>query len=149
MFGSDPNWGRVAAAAGYADAEIDPEHLDVTINGVLLCKGAAVAGDRADCDLSGKDILIEVGLGLSGGAEGTPPRSGPPTCHTPTWRRTVPTPPEPVAPDALPQPQIAPSPETPARLKRAGRRRACSSRRCPGCSGSTAGSSSSSTAGTP
>jgi acetylglutamate kinase len=32
----------------------------------------------------------------------------------------VPTPPEPVAPDALPQPQIAPSPETPARLKRAG-----------------------------
>lgn len=70
MFGSDPNWGRVAAAAGYADAEIDPEHLDVTINGVLLCKGAAVAGDRADCDLSGKDVLIEVGLGLSGGAEG-------------------------------------------------------------------------------
>lgn len=70
MFGSDPNWGRVAAAAGYADAEIDPEHLDVTINGVLLCKGAAVAGERADCDLSGKDILIEVGLGLSGGAEG-------------------------------------------------------------------------------
>ncbi|MBN9755743.1 Glutamate N-acetyltransferase [Pseudonocardia sp. Ae406_Ps2] len=70
MFGSDPNWGRVAAAAGYADAELDPEHLDVTINGVLLCKGAAVAGDRADCDLSGKDVLIEVGLGLSGGAEG-------------------------------------------------------------------------------
>ena len=32
----------------------------------------------------------------------------------------MPTPPEPVAPDALPQPQIAPSPETPARLKRAG-----------------------------
>ncbi|ALE84128.1 bifunctional glutamate N-acetyltransferase/amino-acid acetyltransferase ArgJ [Pseudonocardia sp. HH130629-09] len=70
MFGSDPNWGRVAAAAGYADAELDPEHLDVTINGVLLCKGAAVAGDRADCDLSGKDVLIEVGLGLSGGADG-------------------------------------------------------------------------------
>ncbi|WP_224387895.1 bifunctional glutamate N-acetyltransferase/amino-acid acetyltransferase ArgJ [Pseudonocardia sp. ICBG1293] len=69
MFGSDPNWGRVAAAAGYADAELDPERLDVTINGVLLCKGAAVAGDRADCDLSGKDVLIEVGLGLSGGAE--------------------------------------------------------------------------------
>ncbi|MER5672910.1 bifunctional glutamate N-acetyltransferase/amino-acid acetyltransferase ArgJ [Pseudonocardia alni] len=70
MFGSDPNWGRVAASAGYADAEIDPERLDVTINGVLLCKGAVVAGDRADCDLSGKDVLIEVELGLSGGAEG-------------------------------------------------------------------------------
>ncbi|MEQ3552569.1 bifunctional glutamate N-acetyltransferase/amino-acid acetyltransferase ArgJ [Pseudonocardia nematodicida] len=70
MFGSDPNWGRVAAAAGYADAELDPERLDVTINGVLLCKGAVVAGDRADCDLSGRDVLIEVELGLSGGAEG-------------------------------------------------------------------------------
>ena len=53
-----------------ADAEIDPERLDVTINGVLLCKGAVVAGDRADCDLSGKDVLIEVELGLSGGADG-------------------------------------------------------------------------------
>ncbi|SFM99570.1 glutamate N-acetyltransferase [Pseudonocardia ammonioxydans] len=70
MFGSDPNWGRVAAAAGYADAAVDPERLDVTINGVLLCKGAVVAGDRADCDLSGKDVLIEVELGLSGGADG-------------------------------------------------------------------------------
>lgn len=70
MFGSDPNWGRVAASAGYADAEVDPERLDVTINGVLLCKGAVVAGHRADCDLSGKDVLIEVELGLSGGADG-------------------------------------------------------------------------------
>lgn len=70
MFGSDPNWGRVAASAGYADAEIDPERLDVTINGVLLCRGAVVAGDRADCDLSGKDVLIEVELGLSDGADG-------------------------------------------------------------------------------
>ena len=70
MFGSDPNWGRVAAAAGYADAAVDPERLDVTINGVLLCKGAVVAGDRADCDLSGKDVMIEIELGLSGGADG-------------------------------------------------------------------------------
>ncbi|MEU6696899.1 bifunctional glutamate N-acetyltransferase/amino-acid acetyltransferase ArgJ [Pseudonocardia sp. NPDC046786] len=70
MFGSDPNWGRIAAAVGCADAQIDPERLDVTINGVLLCKGAAVAGDRADCDLSGEDITIEVELGLTGGADG-------------------------------------------------------------------------------
>lgn len=69
MFGSDPNWGRVAAAAGYADAEVDPDRLDVTINGVLLCKGAVVAGDRADCDLSGPDVLIEVELGLTGGGD--------------------------------------------------------------------------------
>jgi glutamate N-acetyltransferase/amino-acid N-acetyltransferase len=68
LFGSDPNWGRVAAAAGYADAELDPDHLDVTINGVLLCAGGVAAGDRSLADLSGEDILVEVALGLGGGA---------------------------------------------------------------------------------
>ncbi|TCK24701.1 bifunctional glutamate N-acetyltransferase/amino-acid acetyltransferase ArgJ [Pseudonocardia endophytica] len=67
IFGSDPNWGRIAAAAGYADAAVEPETLDVTINGVLLCRGAVVAGDRAAADLSGKDVLVEVGLGLGDG----------------------------------------------------------------------------------
>ncbi len=67
LFGSDPNWGRVAAAAGYADAELDPQRLDVTINGVLLCRGGAAHGDRSAADLSGKDVLVEVELGLGGG----------------------------------------------------------------------------------
>ncbi|MDQ4115475.1 MAG: bifunctional glutamate N-acetyltransferase/amino-acid acetyltransferase ArgJ [Actinomycetota bacterium] len=67
IFGSDPNWGRIAAAAGYADAAVEPETLDVTINGVLLCRGAVVAGDRADADLSGPDVLVEIGLGLGDG----------------------------------------------------------------------------------
>jgi glutamate N-acetyltransferase/amino-acid N-acetyltransferase len=67
LFGSDPNWGRVAAAAGYADAALDPQRLDVTINGALLCRGGAVAGDRGSADLSGKDVLVEVELGLGGG----------------------------------------------------------------------------------
>jgi glutamate N-acetyltransferase/amino-acid N-acetyltransferase len=67
MFGSDPNWGRVAAAVGYADAAVDPERLDVTINGVLLCRGGAAAGDRDAADMSGKEILVEVALGLADG----------------------------------------------------------------------------------
>jgi glutamate N-acetyltransferase/amino-acid N-acetyltransferase len=68
MFGADPNWGRIAAAAGYADAALDPERLDVTINGVLLCRGGVAAGDRTSVDLSGSDVLVEVALGLGGGA---------------------------------------------------------------------------------
>jgi glutamate N-acetyltransferase/amino-acid N-acetyltransferase len=68
MFGADPNWGRIAAAAGYADAALDPERLDVTINGVLLCRGGVAAGDRTSVDLSGPDVLVEVALGLGGGA---------------------------------------------------------------------------------
>jgi glutamate N-acetyltransferase/amino-acid N-acetyltransferase len=64
LFGSDPNWGRVAAAVGYSDAAVDPDRLDVTINGVLLCRGAVVAGDRNDVDLKGEDVLVEIALGL-------------------------------------------------------------------------------------
>ena len=68
LFGSDPNWGRVAAAVGYAAADIDPDRLDITINGVLLCRGGVVAGDRTDADLSGPEILVGVELGLGDGA---------------------------------------------------------------------------------
>jgi glutamate N-acetyltransferase / amino-acid N-acetyltransferase len=67
LFGSDPNWGRVAAAAGYAEAQLDPERLDVTINGALLCRGGAAAGDHSAADLTGKDVLVEVELGLGDG----------------------------------------------------------------------------------
>jgi glutamate N-acetyltransferase/amino-acid N-acetyltransferase len=67
MFGSDPNWGRIAAAVGYSAAAVDPDRLDVTINGVLLCRGGMAYGDRADADLSGKEILLEVALGLGDG----------------------------------------------------------------------------------
>ena len=68
MFGADPNWGRVAAAAGYADAALDPDRLDVTINGALLCAGGVAAGDRSAAVLSGPDVLVEVALGLGDGA---------------------------------------------------------------------------------
>jgi glutamate N-acetyltransferase/amino-acid N-acetyltransferase len=67
LFGSDPNWGRVAAAAGYADADLDPDTLDVTINGVTLCRGGVAAEDRSLADLSGEDVLVEVALGLGSG----------------------------------------------------------------------------------
>ena len=68
IFGSDANWGRIAAAAGYADAAVDPDRLDITVNGVLLCRGGVAAGGRTDADLSGKEVLVEVALGLGDGA---------------------------------------------------------------------------------
>jgi glutamate N-acetyltransferase/amino-acid N-acetyltransferase len=67
IFGSDANWGRIAAAAGYADAAVDPDRLDITVNGVLLCRGGVAAGGRTDADLSGKEVLVEVALGLGDG----------------------------------------------------------------------------------
>ncbi len=67
IFGSDANWGRIAAAVGYADAAVDPDRLDITVNGVLLCRGGVAAGGRGDADLSGKEVLVEVALGLGAG----------------------------------------------------------------------------------
>ncbi|WP_433798389.1 bifunctional glutamate N-acetyltransferase/amino-acid acetyltransferase ArgJ [Actinomycetospora sp. CA-084318] len=67
LFGSDPNWGRIAAAIGASEARVEPETLSVTVNGVLLCAAAAAVGDRSKADLSGRDVTVEVDLGLAAG----------------------------------------------------------------------------------
>jgi glutamate N-acetyltransferase/amino-acid N-acetyltransferase len=67
MFGSDPNWGRVAMAVGRSGAEVDPDRLGVRINGVPLLEKGRTAADRSAADLSGREIeiVIELGLGES------------------------------------------------------------------------------------
>ncbi|HEY6422126.1 MAG TPA: bifunctional glutamate N-acetyltransferase/amino-acid acetyltransferase ArgJ [Pseudonocardiaceae bacterium] len=66
-FGSDPNWGRIAAAVGAAPATVRADTLDVRINGVLLCAGGTAAEDRSKADLSGREITIEIDLHLGTG----------------------------------------------------------------------------------
>ncbi|HEU0089664.1 MAG TPA: bifunctional glutamate N-acetyltransferase/amino-acid acetyltransferase ArgJ [Pseudonocardiaceae bacterium] len=68
FFGSDPNWGRIAAAVGASPAAVQADALDIRINDVLLCRGGAVAADRASANLSGRDITVEIELHLGGGA---------------------------------------------------------------------------------
>lgn len=67
LFGSDANWGRIAAAVGYADAAVDPDTLDIAINDVVLCTGGVAAGGRTSVDLSGPEITVAVSLGLGHG----------------------------------------------------------------------------------
>lgn len=67
LFGSDPNWGRIAAAVGASDAYVDPGTLSVTVNGVLLCEAATAVGDRSKADLSGPEVTVEVDLGSGEG----------------------------------------------------------------------------------
>ena len=38
IFGRDPNWGRILAAVGTTGAEFEPTDLDVSINGVMVCR---------------------------------------------------------------------------------------------------------------
>lgn len=70
LFGSDPNWGRVAMAVGNAETDIRPEHLDITLNGVPVCVSGARAADRSEVDLTGREISIEIDL-HAGAAEAT------------------------------------------------------------------------------
>lgn len=69
MFGSDPNWGRVLAAVGMADADMDPERISVHFNGQPVCVDSTGAPGARDVDLSGADIDVLIDLGTGG--EGT------------------------------------------------------------------------------
>jgi glutamate N-acetyltransferase/amino-acid N-acetyltransferase len=62
LFGNDPNWGRVLAAIGTTAAKFEPDALDVTINGVQVCRAGAAGEDRKLVDLTGRDVHILVDL---------------------------------------------------------------------------------------
>lgn len=62
MFGQDPNWGRVLAAVGTTQAQFDPLHIDVSINGVQVCRDSGVGDPRDLVDLSGRDVQVVIDL---------------------------------------------------------------------------------------
>ena len=62
VFGNDPNWGRVLAAVGTTAATFDPAALDVTMNGVEVCRAGGVGEDRSLVDLTGREVHVVVDL---------------------------------------------------------------------------------------
>ena len=62
VFGDDPNWGRVLAAVGTTSAAFDPTTLDVSMNGVQVCRAGGVGEDRSLVDLSGREVRVVVDL---------------------------------------------------------------------------------------
>ncbi|HBO54318.1 MAG TPA: bifunctional ornithine acetyltransferase/N-acetylglutamate synthase, partial [Janibacter terrae] len=62
IFGSDPNWGRVLAAVGTTAAAFEPSQLDVSINGVQVCRAGGVGEDRTLVDLEARDVRVLVDL---------------------------------------------------------------------------------------
>jgi glutamate N-acetyltransferase/amino-acid N-acetyltransferase len=62
LFGNDPNWGRVLAAIGTTDAAFEADQVDVTINGVTVCRGGSIGDPRDGVDLTGRGITIDVDL---------------------------------------------------------------------------------------
>jgi glutamate N-acetyltransferase / amino-acid N-acetyltransferase len=62
VFGQDPNWGRVLAAIGTTTAEFEPECIDVSFNGVQVCRDGSIGEPRELVDLSGHDVQVHVDL---------------------------------------------------------------------------------------
>ena len=65
IFGGDPNWGRVLAAVGTADAHMDPLTIDVSLNGVQVCSNSAPDADKSKVDFSNRlvEIVIDLKVG--------------------------------------------------------------------------------------
>jgi glutamate N-acetyltransferase/amino-acid N-acetyltransferase len=62
IFGGDPNWGRVLAAAGTADAHLNPLTIDVRLNGVQVCTNSAPDADKATVNFAARLVEIEIDL---------------------------------------------------------------------------------------
>ena len=70
IFGNDPNWGRVLAAAGTTRAEFDPERVSVAFNLVTVFREGQLGEDRSLVDLGARDVDVEVDL-AAGAASAT------------------------------------------------------------------------------
>ena len=62
IFGGDPNWGRVLAATGTANAVFDPENVDVKLNGIQVCKSSSPFEDRNLVNFAERLVEIEINL---------------------------------------------------------------------------------------
>jgi glutamate N-acetyltransferase/amino-acid N-acetyltransferase len=62
IFGGDPNWGRVLAAVGTADASMDPMAIDVKLNGVQVCTNSAPDADKSTVNFDARLVEIEIDL---------------------------------------------------------------------------------------
>ncbi|HEX2844639.1 MAG TPA: bifunctional glutamate N-acetyltransferase/amino-acid acetyltransferase ArgJ, partial [Candidatus Limnocylindria bacterium] len=70
VHGADPNWGRIAAAAGRSGARLDPDRLAVRIGSISVYDGAPLDFDEraASRALRGKVVGIGIDLRLGSGS---------------------------------------------------------------------------------
>ncbi|WP_418277155.1 bifunctional glutamate N-acetyltransferase/amino-acid acetyltransferase ArgJ [Isoptericola jiangsuensis] len=66
VFGNDPNWGRIVSAVGTVPEDVapyDPLALDVTVNGVQVCRAQGVGEPRELVDLAAqREVVVEIDL---------------------------------------------------------------------------------------
>lgn len=64
IFGADPNWGRVLAAVGTANAMLDALNIDVILNGVHVAKESAPFEDKNKVSFADRLVTLEVNLNV-------------------------------------------------------------------------------------
>jgi glutamate N-acetyltransferase/amino-acid N-acetyltransferase len=64
IFGGDPNWGRVLAAVGTADAFLDASAIDVSLNGVPVCAKSAPGEDKSLVSFENRLVTIDINLNI-------------------------------------------------------------------------------------
>jgi len=62
VFGNDPNWGRVLAAIGTTSAAFEPDRLDVSFNGIQVCRAGGIGDPRELVDLTGRAVRVDIDL---------------------------------------------------------------------------------------
>ena len=62
VFGNDPNWGRVLAAIGTTMAPFDPYAVDVSMNGVMVCRSGEPGEPRDLVDLTARRVHVLIDL---------------------------------------------------------------------------------------
>ncbi|PPB49361.1 bifunctional ornithine acetyltransferase/N-acetylglutamate synthase [Arthrobacter pityocampae] len=70
IFGNDPNWGRVLSAVGTTDAVFEPDALNVSMNGVQICRNGGIGDPRDLVDLTDRNVSVEIDL-AAGSASAT------------------------------------------------------------------------------
>ena len=66
FFGSDPNWGRIACAIGYAGVPIDPRRVTIRVGkAIVFRKGGGVVDqiDVARAAMAGSEFTVRIDLG--------------------------------------------------------------------------------------
>ncbi|HWK93672.1 MAG TPA: bifunctional glutamate N-acetyltransferase/amino-acid acetyltransferase ArgJ [Luteimicrobium sp.] len=66
VFGNDPNWGRILAQVGTVPVEVaafDPDQLDVSVNGVQVCRAGGAYRPRDEVDMaSQREVRVDIDL---------------------------------------------------------------------------------------
>jgi glutamate N-acetyltransferase/amino-acid N-acetyltransferase len=69
--GSDPNWGRLIAAAGYSGADVDPARITIRLGDLVICErgGRSANFDEAAAHryLTQPEFAVDIDLGLGEG----------------------------------------------------------------------------------